>query len=108
MKVELYSKAMKQGGARLVPEEKGWEMLELVRGACKLAHRGPAMPSGQHERETLPAATARLALVLEYSHMFCQEDNHNPPSRALSQIKNYRVKLNSPNVFFHSLLMGLY
>jgi len=83
-------------------------MLELVRGPCRLACQGPAMPSGQQERGTLPAAAARLALVLEYSHVFCQENNHNPPSRALAQIKNYRVKLNSSNVFFHSLLMELY
>lgn len=64
------------------------ETLEPVRRAHKLACQGAAMYSGwwhdgQQEKETLPAATGRLTLVFEYSHMFCQEDNHNPLSHVL-------------------------
>lgn len=88
------------------------ETLEPVHRAHKLARQGAAVHrgqwhDGQQEKETLPAATGRLTLVFEYSHMFCQENDHNPPSRALlSQTQNYRVKMNSPDIFFHSVSTG--
>lgn len=81
-------------------------------GAHKLAHQGAAMHSGQRqdgqqEKETQPATTGRLTLLFEYPHVFCPKDNHNPLSQELlSQIKSYRVKMDSQDTFFHSLSTG--
>lgn len=81
-------------------------------GAHKLAYQGAAMHGGQwrvgqQEKETQPATTGRLSLLFEHSHIFCPKDNHNPLSHELqSQIKNYRVKMNSQDAFFHSLSTG--
>lgn len=55
---------------------------------------------GQQEEEP----TCNLS---EKSPMFCPGDNHNPlPQKLLPQIKNYMLKSNSQNIFFHSLSTG--
>lgn len=70
-------------------------------------HAQQQWQDGQQEQDTQPATTGRTTSVSEYSPTFCQEDNHNPlPHKLLSQIKNYRLKSNSQDIFFHSLSTG--